>query len=273
MSAPDDAITAQISTELKFVCSSVAPLIFHCGKFRGMPPTITGGTTFFLDTGQRRFGVTACHVVDAFFELATHCLQPLAFVARHGRPPYLIDIRNRIIDRDPAIDIATFALSIADVVAVGRHLVRGPQSSWPPDLANNGDAVYYCGFPGIEREWVSQSDVSFGFTPMGGYVASAREDRISIQIERATMVDIGPVNMPDNYNFGGMSGAPLFARRLSGTLHVLSPVGVIIQGPNASGDLCNAISGLEIIAARPIQFIAPDGTLDRNRWQTARPFA
>jgi len=45
------------------------------------------------------------------------------------------------------------------------------------------------------------------------------------------------------------------------------PAGVIIQGPNPSGMLGESISGLEIIKARPVHFIKPDGMIDVVRWQ------
>jgi hypothetical protein len=44
--------------------------------------------------------------------------------------------------------------------------------------------------------------------------------------------------------------------------------GVIIQGPNPSADVSQSIQGFEMIKARPVQYILPDGRLDKARWET-----
>jgi hypothetical protein len=213
-------------------------------------------------------------VVDAFFWQMKCCLQSgsqaVAYLGTDGRPPLPIDLQNRIIDRDSDMDIATFRVTEAEVTAAKRSFVRGPQSTWPPNAANNHDHVYYCGFPGVGREWIGDRALSFSILPMGGYVTSAREDLISIQIEREKMADIGPGKTPENFNFGGISGAPLLARSRINSLEALSPIGVIIKGPNTSDDPDQSIAGFEVVAARPIQFILADGTLDKLRWQSTR---
>jgi hypothetical protein len=45
------------------------------------------------------------------------------------------------------------------------------------------------------------------------------------------------------------------------------PAGVIFEGPNPGDNPDQeAILGLEIVRARPVHFINPDGTLDNDRW-------
>jgi len=72
--------------------------------------------------------------------------------------------------------------------------------------------------------------------------------------------------MPENFNFGGMSGGSFLAIVQAEVMRTWRPAGVIIQGPNP-GDAPDqdAIPGLEIIRARPIHFIKADGHLDLDR--------
>jgi hypothetical protein len=73
--------------------------------------------------------------------------------------------------------------------------------------------------------------------------------------------------MPENFDFGGISGGPFVAIVQTPTLRSCIPAGVIFQGPNPSGDPTESIQGLEIIRARPVHFINPDGTFDIARWE------
>lgn len=72
--------------------------------------------------------------------------------------------------------------------------------------------------------------------------------------------------MPENFDFGGMSGGPVLAIVQTETLRSWKPAGVIFQGPNPSSNPMESIQGFEIIRARPVHFINPDGTLDTVRW-------
>lgn len=76
--------------------------------------------------------------------------------------------------------------------------------------------------------------------------------------------------MPKNYDFGGISGGPVLAIVQTPTIRSWMPAGVIIQGPNSSGVPGEAILDLEIIKARPIHFIKPNGEIDVTRWEQAR---
>lgn len=106
---------------------------------------------------------------------------------------------------------------------------------------------------------------------MAGMVSSSHETMTSILIERERLVRmLGDGDMPENFNFGGMSGGPLLAIIQAEVMRTWRPAGVIIQGPNP-GDSPDqdAIPGLEIIRARPIHFIKADGYLDLDRWEQA----
>jgi hypothetical protein len=107
---------------------------------------------------------------------------------------------------------------------------------------------------------------------MGGFATSVHESCISIQIEREKLVSVSGDDLPENYDFRGMSGGPVLEiLRTENGLFWRRPAGVIFQGPNTSDDSEESIPGLEIIRARPVHFINADGTLDIARWDQSNP--
>ena len=181
---------------------------------------------------------------------------------------------DHIIDAHRAIDIATLRFSPVEVEAIGLTVITGFQRTWPPRLAEVDGGVTYCGFPGKGTRWLAQREISFGCVPMAGIATTTHETSISIQIEREKMMRVlGDEDMSENFDFGGMSGGPVLAIVETGTIRSWKPAGVIIQGPNPSGDPAESIQGLEIIRARPVHFINADGTLDIARWDNCNPFA
>jgi hypothetical protein len=103
---------------------------------------------------------------------------------------------------------------------------------------------------------------------MAGMASNCRETSLSILIERENLAQIiGDEAMPEDYDFGGISGGPVIAIVQSPTMRSWRPAGIIIQGPNPSGLAGESIKGLEIIRARPIHFIKDDGHIDVARWE------
>jgi hypothetical protein len=254
--------------ELELAGSYTSPLIWtvdHGNGFKRMK----GGTVFFLDTGEAVFGVTAAHVVLEFFE-DSRTPNVHAAIAAHGKSPMRMPLGERIIDASAEIDLATFRVFPEELQYFNKTPLRGHVREWPPKLAEvNGPAIY-CGFPGVGRRPVA-GGVSFGAVPMGGIVTSSHETMVSIQIEREALVRLlGEDDMPENFNFGGMSGRPLIAIVQAEIMRTWNPAGVIISGPNP-GDAPDQdfIPGFEVIRARPIHFIKADGALDHDRWAQA----
>jgi hypothetical protein len=254
--------------ELELARSYVSPLIWTVDGGNGLE-RMKGGTVFFLDTGKAVFGVTAAHVVTEFF---ADSKKPnvQAAIAADRKPPMPIPLGDRIIDASAEIDIATFRVSESELQYFDRNLPRGHVGEWPPKLAQVNGPVTYSGFPGVGRRLVAGGR-SFGAVSMGGFVTSSHETMISIQIERDELVRLlGDRDMPENFNFGGMSGGPLIAIVQAEIMRGWKPAGVIISGPNP-GDAPDQdfIPGFEVIRARPIHFIKADGTLDHDRWTQA----
>jgi hypothetical protein len=254
--------------ELEIASSYTSPLIWTVEEADGIN-RMKGGTVFFLDTGESTFAVTAAHVVIEFLDDSKRS-NVHAAIAAHAKSPLRIPLRDRIIDASAEIDIATFHVLPEELVYFHKNPLRGHVPTWPPRLAEVNGPATYCGFPGVGRRPVA-GGVSFGAVPMGGIVTSSHETMISIQIERDYLVRLlGDDDMPENFNFGGMSGGPLIAIIQAEIMRTWKPAGVIIAGPNP-GDASDQdfIPGFEVIRARPIHFVKADGTLDHDRWQQA----
>ncbi len=265
-----------VRAELRFVASLAAPLFWLLRNAKG-EQSVKSGSLFFLDTGTRLFAVTAAHVVQECLNDTRSQMFVQSMMGSNGRVARPIHLGDRIIDAHPQLDIATFHVTREEAEHTGCTVLTGLQPTWPPRRAELNCGVAYCGYTRAGRQWRAPQHVVFGCTPMGGIVTSVHESAISIQIERQNMMRVpGDEDMPkhvdfggENFDFGGMSGGPLLVRVERGSLLGWAPAGVVFEGPNPSGDQTQSIEGLQIIKARPIDFINSDGTLDCARWDNA----
>jgi hypothetical protein len=156
-----------------------------------------------------------------------------------------------------------------EILRTGREVLRGfYYPRWPPPLPQVERGVTYCGFPGNGRQWLARREIVFGVVAMAGIATSCSETSISILIEREHLTQVlGDKSMPENYDFGGISGGLVTAIVQTPTVRSWMPAGVIIQGPNPSGVAGESITGLEIIKARPMHYIKSNGEIDVTRWQ------
>jgi hypothetical protein len=216
--------------------------------------------------------VTAAHVAqECLWDTRRHNFVQCMIGSNGGRSvPF--HLGDRMIDGSPEIDIATFWLTPEEIAATGRVPLRGYYSRWPPPLAEIDGGVTYCGFPGRGRRLLAPREINFGAAAMAGVLTSCSETSLSVLIEREHLLQVhGDAPMPENYDFGGVSGGPVLAIVQSPILRAWMPAGVIIQGPNPSGVAGESILGLEIIKARPVHFIRADGLLDITRWEQSHP--
>jgi hypothetical protein len=249
--------------ELKLAISFSAPIFWATvkdGRLRAR-----NGTAFFLNTGERLFGVTACHVIDGWKQCPAEERPGPLRLAGMGTSVRL-DWDDRLIDMDATIDIATFRVTESEVKTIGKTVLTGAQRNWPPGKPPTNCGVYYAGFPGVGTIEISTDKVSFGAMGGSGIATSVSEKDVSSQIEREHLMSyFGEGIPPENYDFGGMSGGPMLAV-VESVLRSWALVGVIYQGPNTSLEINESIPGLEIIRARRPYFIQADGMLDRARW-------
>ena len=174
--------------------------------------------------------------------------------------------RIKIIDAHEGLDIATFHIGAEEIGKIGKTVLTGNQSEWPPPLPQQDCAVYFSGLPSIETHLISSNEFSFGAAPGHGFVSSVSETDVSSVIERAGLIGVlGKGVPPEHYNFGGLSGGPMLRVIEHSGLLSLALAGVIYLGPNPSTE---AIVGMEVITARRAHFILLDGKLDGGRWDS-----
>jgi hypothetical protein len=93
------------------------------------------------------FAVTADHVVNGWrTSRSNEDAGPLR-LAGNGSSLKL-DWDGRVIDADPGIDIATFAITCDEVSRLGKVVLTGYQKIWPPAPPMQRAGIYYCGYPG-----------------------------------------------------------------------------------------------------------------------------
>lgn len=253
--------------ELRIVASYTTPFYWVL-RDRDGTQQFKGGSLFVLDTGRRVFGVTASHVVEACLEDAKSQTFVQCMIGSNGRVSLPFELKERLIDRHHDVDIATLHFSAEEIRYAGREVLRGSHPKWPPPIPQEDRGVLYCGFPGKGRRILKPKEISFGCVTMAGLASNCRDASLSILIERENLEQVlGDEAMPEDYDFGGLSGGPVIAIVQSPTMRSWRPAGVIIQGPNPSGLAGESISGLEIIRVRPIHFIKEDGFIDVARWE------
>jgi hypothetical protein len=252
--------------EIEFAASVTAPLVWVLRDSAG--DKIKGGSAFFLDTTAATFAVTACHVIEECFEDSKLPTFVQTMIGGRTGSPIPINLADRIIDANHDLDIATFRITPQELKAAGHTVLSGYQKVWPPRIAELDSGVTCCGFPGHSRHVPVFREIVFGIFAAACTVSSVNENTISVLIEREKLVQVhGDRAMQQDYDFGGISGGPLIAIVQTSTIRSWIPAGVIIQGPNPSGETSQSIQGFEMIKARPIQYICADGHLDVARWQ------
>ena len=222
------------------------------------------GTAFFQNTGERLIGITAQHVVAGYLDSDVR-KGPFTLTTNGVGIP--LDLDTRMIDSHTEIDIATFSVTEEEVKRLGKEICRGYQKTWPPSLPMQNGGIYYSGYPGVGTRQ-TPGVITFGAVCGSGIATQVNEKVISSQIEREYLMRaIGDENLPENFDFRGMSGGPMITVVQYRGLRSWMLGGVIFQGPSTSDDPNEAITGLEIIRARPAHFIFPDGNLDKPRWE------
>ena len=81
--------------------------------------------------------------------------------------------------------------------------------------------------------------------PLASEPQARPQARIAMTMPEKLMRVLGNEDMPENFDFGGMSGGPVVAIVQTPTLRSWIPAGVIFQGPDPSDDLTTiaAING------------------------------
>jgi hypothetical protein len=111
-------------------------------------------------------------------------------------------------------------------------------------MQNGG--IYYSGYTGIGTRQ-TPGVITFGAVCGSGVATQVNENVISSQIERQYLTPMfGDEIMPENFDFRGMSGAPMITVVQHRGLRSWMLGGVIFRGPSTSDDPNEAIAGPRI---------------------------
>ncbi|HXJ22221.1 MAG TPA: hypothetical protein VMT03_18515 [Polyangia bacterium] len=223
-----------------------------------MDDKVNSGTTFFLDSGKKVFGVTAGHVYADHRDRAnaSGVLCQIGLGPR-GRNKH-IDLRERIITHSAWPDIATYEVSREEIDRTGAQVVK--ETAWPPASLKEGEAVVFTGFPGVDRRIEAPGLLSFEH-----FCGAARVDNINAASISCLRPDdampIADLRFPaPYYDTRGMSGGPMFYVD-RGPILSWHLVGVIGEG---GGGKYEGEGGplLDIVTAGRADLINADGTIN-----------
>lgn len=187
---------------LEIACNCVAPFYWYSLQSDGSHK-INNGTIFFIDTGERRFAVSAYHVYKGFKDELSDNENTKCQISDITFNP-----EERLIDYSSELDIVTFAISNDEVRQIGKRFLKGHQCSWPPKPPEVEKGIFFAGYPGKARILKGSYTISWGIFRALCVVKSIREKDISVQFEREFAID-SPTLMPEGYDTGGISGSPL----------------------------------------------------------------
>jgi hypothetical protein len=210
------------------------------------------GSVFFLDCGRGPFAVTAGHVFEQFVEDRA---KRRVRGCQIGNIAFNPEERLIARGRDLGLDIATFRVTHDEIAGTGKKIVRGTEGAWPPP-PNVGEAVFFGGFPGEERDRVKAGEFSFGLHSAMTPLTSYTDYQLCCQLDRAGWIDVRGLGLPPvGYELGGVSGGPMLQPVYEDGQWGWRLVGVISEAVSAPD--------FERVTAVRAHFILPDGRLSR----------
>ena len=225
------------------VAGSIAPFLWR-ERDEQSALKIRNGTVFFVSPDWP-FMVTADHVYAAYLDarnkfgdFARCQIGNLRFVPE-----------DRLIARNEALDIATFAITSEEIKKTydGKFAM-----SFDPMNPQVGKGVFFAGFPGRERRLLSEREIESGIFTASTVADNVSDREISGHFDREYQVDKpGRPPSPEVYEIGGVSGGPLVTMVDSANLCYWR-LGGVMTAFNTS---------FEIFYATRADFILPDGTL------------
>jgi len=216
----------------------------------------SNGTAFILDTGERTFVVTAAHVFRSYVEQKQNGEVDFCQLSEID-----FDLESRLISipESEEIDIATFDISQEEIKQVGANTLRGSNQSWPPSRPSENNMVVVSGFPGLERLRKEDDYYSFGYYCFNTPINSISNRHFGCSFDRKYWKDaLGKGFPPENYDMGGISGAPAIALVKSEAEVVSWRLAGIVYEATASEMLG------EIMFAHHADLIDPDGMVKNS---------
>ncbi|MCA8287570.1 hypothetical protein [Burkholderia vietnamiensis] len=211
---------------------------------------LSNGTAFILDCGQGPFLVTAAHVYEGYLEARE---EHAALRCQLGMLEFRLEQRLICTLGQTVLDIATFKIEPDEIAALNKQICHGP-ADWPPRNAAEGNAVFFGGFPGVERRQIAEDTINQGFYVALTPVSSSSERQFGCAFERENWIDTLGHGIPaEDYDLGGVSGGPMLLLNESESgIFSWHIIGVVYNATNALG---------EIVLAHHVSSIKADGSL------------
>ena len=197
---------------------------------------MNNGTFTFLRTTAGVLGITNAHVADGLAN-------------SNGRGWQLGNAQfdpNRLIARDPTLDLATYELSDVFLAAAGKDAAT--VSSWPPKPPSMNEPITLGGYAAMYRE-ANAGKVKFGFTWFAGKANVEGDATVGIVLNLDESIATTPDRIPSYPNLGGCSRGPVFRIVDSNRIERLELAAIIYQ--------CSQVS--ETVLARPLNTLAENG--------------
>jgi hypothetical protein len=154
------------------------------------------------------------------------------------------------------LDIATFQFSYDDLIKMGKQAISG--SPWPPpEHIPEGLAVWFGGFPGINRLWIGSNKMSLGISMGHVPITTVTLRQITCRFDREQFVSAeNHRTAPPGFDMGGMSGGPLLLPYGNEVGEWYYWLGGVISEARSGTDF-------ETVVAVRAHFINPDGSISR----------
>lgn len=229
------------------VVSYVAPIYWTDPRTEPVS-VLDSASIFFINTGERTFAVTTSHVYHAYLRKKEATPQIICVVSSRIFVP-----EASLIDDNPDLDVATFAVNDGEIRRYGKVVLTGSQRQWPPAPPQAGRRVFFAGFPGKARRVLGPTEVEFGIYAANTVATEVTNELITCEFDCKRWIDHIGLGLPEqNYDLSGLSGAPLLTLVEQEGVLSWRLGGVIYSGPRTMSDM--------ILARRP-DFIRSDGSL------------
>jgi hypothetical protein len=220
------------------------------------PKRLYGGTCFILRFDAGLIGVTANHVIEAFFRKAHGQEGQFVYLLRTVQ----IDLMAAIIDRNHERDIATFR--VAEDQLIGSEAIAiDCRMEWPPPQPYKGAALSLAGYPEKLKKPSLHSNVEFRAYVNMCFAESVSDNDILVTYEPGRDFRVrAAAEFPDlGANLSGCSGGPVLMHFERNGYHRWFPVGVIIAG--SGEDREGVMADFELIRIRRVNAVRLDGTI------------
>jgi hypothetical protein len=208
------------------------------------------GSMFFLDCGRGPFAVTAGHVYEGFAE---HLRKYRVRSCQIGNVGFNPEERLIAWGKYQGLDIATFRVTSEEIAATGKRVVRGADGAWPQP-PQPGEAVFFGGFPGAERDSIGPDEMVFGLHSAMPRLTSLTDHQLCCQFDRSSWIDVRGLGLPPvGYDLGGVSGGPMLKPIFVDGAWSWRLAGVISEATSTEG--------FERVTAVRAHFILPSGKL------------